>query len=216
MSIATKTMGDLPEILRLNVGKINGNKLRFLNHAPACDRDSCPLKKICEFSPKEGKCRYIYLIVNEIYKEWMHPRNGIGDLLSQIELDMVGIHLMPLYQHLVRFQMEISGLKRTTYESKNGVISVYPQYGEYRQTERSISELIKKMGLIDKWKAKFSLEPTKGLPGLDSAKQIIAPAMEKNSRGQVGGYARLQAMHKEMINKSKPLSEEDNPGEPDK
>jgi hypothetical protein len=191
--------------LKTYYGIINGNKLRFLNHVPFCDKENCPLKKICTLIPQKEKCTYIFLYVNEIYTDWVHPVNGIGDKLTQAELDIIGMQLMPLYQHLIRFQMEISSLRKSTYTSKAGVESAYPQFKEFRETQKAIAEIIRSNSLILKWREKFNLDPSKGLPGLKD--NLVEEIASGNRNGQIGGYEGLVRMHREMEETRKTMIE---------
>lgn len=201
MAIAQPMKGPNNQILlKTHYGVINGNKLRFLNHVPFCDKENCPLKKICTLVPQKEKCTYIFLYVNELYRDWVHPENGIGDKLTQAEIDIIGMQMMPLYQHLIRFQMEISSLRKSTYTSKAGVESAYPQFKEFRETQKAIAEIIRNNGFINKWREKFNLEPSKGLPGLND--NMVEEIASGGRGGQVGGYEALVKMHQNKIKKS--------------
>jgi len=121
--------------------------------------------------------------------DWVDPKNGIGDLLNQFQLDRIGTHLMPLYHQLARYALEISALNRTTFKNKQGNVMAYPQFKELREVLRSIREELRELQLDKLWRKKF--KGSKEAPDLDidQIMKVGIPgayeAMEQKTRQRV-------------------------------
>lgn len=150
--------------LRTTVGIIEGKEVRFLAHVPMCSGDKCPLRQSCKFEPG-GRCKLLYNFLRSLYESWVHPKNGLGDVLNQIQLDRIGTHLMPLYLQLARFSLDISALQETTFITKQGTVAAYPQFREIREVLREIRQEMKEMQLEEIWSNKFGAK--RGVPGVD-------------------------------------------------
>lgn len=168
--------------LRTQIGMVKGNKLRFLSHVPDCRGTECPLVEDCKYVPK-GKCTVIYNFISSIYHDWLHPVDGLGDVLNQIQVDRIGCHLMPLYFQLIRFSMETYVLKDLTYKNSRGDIRPYPQFKEIREVLRLIGAELKDLGLEKLWDQKFG---QKIKPMGKSVKDCID--MRKDGRGDPEAY----------------------------
>lgn len=184
--------------MRLTTGLvINKNKVRLLGHIPSCNRKTCPIADTCNFEISKDphhsdRCIFLAASMMSMFNEITDPVNGIGDLLTQSELDDIGIFLMPLYQHAFRLQMDITALKKMTYTTNRGEF-VYPQFKEFRETQKSIMDFKRTHGIDKKWRQKFGMEPS-----LDASKAKRAKVIEDNGRGKPGGYAQIVEMHKAL------------------
>ena len=150
--------------LRTTVGVVEGKEVRFLAHVPMCSGDRCPLRQSCKFT-EGGRCRLLYNFLRSLYESWVNPKTGLGDVLNQIQLDRIGMHLMPLYLQLARFSLDMSALQETTFITKQGTVAAYPQFKESREVMREIRSELKEMQLEEIWAKKFSAK--RGIPGVD-------------------------------------------------
>lgn len=137
------------------VGTVKGKQLRFLAHVSECNKEECPIGDQCPFEPR-GRCKVIYDYLSSLYRDWVDPRLGIGDLLNQIQLDRIGSHLMPLYHQLARFSLDAANLSRTTYVNKQGTELAYPHFNEIRMVLQQIRAEMKDLKLEALWDRKFS------------------------------------------------------------
>ncbi len=177
--------------IRTMVGSVQGKQLRFLAHVHHCKKDACKIKSICPFEPK-GRCTAVYTFLAGLYRDWVDPESGVGDRLSQVQLDRIGVHLMPLYQQLIRFQMETIVLDETVYTDRKGVIHAHPQFGEIRATLEAIRKELKELGLEKIWLEKFNDKP-RPIPTGRSLDDIM-------KHGEEGAY---EALEKEVEEETK-------------
>jgi len=145
--------------MRTQIGKIDGKQLRFLALVPRCTGDNCPANGICEkykeLEESGGRCKVLHNFLKSLYTDWVHPKEGLGEELTQLQLDRIGTHLMPLYHQLARFSLEIASLDTTTYVNKQGSCMAYPQFGELRSVLVQIRAEMKDLKLDAMWASKF-------------------------------------------------------------
>lgn len=173
--------------LRTQIGTVNGNQLRFLAFVKECDRENCPLSEVCPFE-ESGRCTVIQRFLSSFYSDWVDPKNGIGDRLNQIELDRIGMLIMPLCHQLIKVEMEIYNLAEMSYKNEKGGWAEYPQYSAQRAIISKISAELKTLDLVKKWDDKF--QGKKGLPDAKSIGRIMR-------EGQPGGYEEAMGMNKQ-------------------
>jgi len=158
------------------VGSIQGKQLRFLAHVEVCNKETCPVGKSCSFNPN-GRCTVMYNFLRSLYFDWVDPKKGVGDVLTQIQLDRIGTHLMPLYHQLARFTLEASVLPQTTYTGKQGNVCAYPQFKEIREVLREIRAELKELNLEAVWARKF---PDKPLPYREDVDEVMMQGRENS------------------------------------
>uniref|UniRef100_A0A6M3KNN8 Uncharacterized protein n=1 Tax=viral metagenome TaxID=1070528 RepID=A0A6M3KNN8_9ZZZZ len=114
-----------------------------------------------------------------MYQDWVDPKDGLGDILTQFQLDRIGSHVMPLYHHLALFALEIADLPETSYINKQGTHMSYPQFSEMRATMTQIRAEMKDLKLETLWAKKFGdgkmLPLTGGAMDLDTIMQHGRP-----------------------------------------
>lgn len=181
MTLNTNELGQL----RTQVGTIKGKQLRFLGQVGDCLKDKCPIKHVCKFKPK-GRCTVVYNFLTSLYLSWVDPVDGLGDILTQIQFDRIGIHLIPLYHQLIRFQLETIPLEEMTYENRAGTKSAYPQYREIREIQHQIRLEHKDLRLHELWEKKFGKEKapptTKGLDDMRDGRFGAYEAMVEQAK----------------------------------
>ena len=162
--------------MRPIAGIVSGNKARFLGLVKPCSKEKCPIKGRCGFAIKHDNgeweflseiCKVIHQYVSTIYLDWVNEKHGIGDILTQIQLDRIGVHLMPLYIQLAWFSMESAALESSTYKTKHGHTVAYPHFAEIRAINREIRSELKDLGIEKMWEQKFG---NKNVPGSKTPK----------------------------------------------
>jgi hypothetical protein len=171
---------------KIQSGNVNGKQLRSLGHVQECHGEDCPAFSICSYNTNRENCKCAVMdtSLKSIYKQFTDTLDGIGDSLNQLQLDRVGLHLMPLYQQLIKFSIEIIGHKSSVYIDKTGKELMHPQYKEIREVQACISKEIKEIGLNEIWKNKFG--DSKSMMGANG--QDIEEILMK---GKKGAYERL-------------------------
>lgn len=152
------TQSPVPEQIGTSVGHVEGKQLRFLAHVARCGGERCRIYDMCPYSgetDRSERCALLHRYLKSMYQDWVDPKNGLGDVLTQIQLDRLGSHVMPLYHHLAMFALEIADLPKTTYTNKQGNWMAYPQFGEMRATMQQIRAEVKDLKLDALWEKKF-------------------------------------------------------------
>jgi len=177
-----------------SIGNIDGRDIPSWSPVTHCD-DRCLIYDDCEYI-KKGKCSLERAYMNGIFYNIINPdiTKGIADQLTDIELQRVGIHLIPLYHQLIKMKKEAYAVSDMSYINKQGGISIHPVFKEIRDILKSISAEIKDLKLNEKWERKFG----KAGGGLASGGASIEELMEK---GDPLFYESLSA---EPVKKKKP------------
>jgi len=141
-----------------------------------CSGD-CVLYEECPYQ-KKGRCSLEQTYMNTIYRNLIHPDSakGISEQFSDFELQRVGLHLMPLYQQLIRFKKIAFAVEQIVISDKKGSVKIHPIFAEIRTVIREIERVMGALKIEEKWKKKFgsaigitdvSLEELfeKGIPG---------------------------------------------------
>ena len=181
--------------LRPSLGMVDGKTLLFLGQAPPCKGSACPVIVSCQYRSAKakrevgrGKCTMIHNLVRELYDTWVHPTNGIGDVLTQPQLHKIGVHLMPLYIQYMRLFIEITGLRDSSYKDVKGNFHVYPQYKAFQDAERAIRSIEASLGLDEIWAKKFNT-PMPDMAGIMEAE--VSQKVTSRKKGLPGAYESL-------------------------
>ena len=153
---------------------LDGKSLLRWDPATLCN-EKCPIYDDCPYV-KEGRCSLERTYMNGIYNTLIspHPNQGIADMLSDIELQRVGIHLIPLYHQLIRLKKEAFAVKQMTVTNKQGSVNIHPVFKEIREVIRCISKEIKEIGINEKWKRKYG-----GVVNIEGGSGSIEELMEQ-------------------------------------
>jgi len=113
-----------------------------------CQQERCPIFMHCRHLKTERQCqiqiKYLKAISEMIF-------NGISiESLSQVQKLKIGFHLQPLYRALCRLKMEELSLRRPTQMNKAGSRVVHPVYKEIRETIKTLTVILRDLGLDDK------------------------------------------------------------------
>ena len=126
--------------LDLDKGDIrDGHKLIIWDAVQDCIQKACPIYSKCDY-PKKDKCtvqvRYIETLILTVKNTYKY--------LDDVQLAKVGLHLIPLYSHLVR--LKIIEMSIPTNEiiqvTKKGKYA-HPVFKEIRQTLHEINMMWK-------------------------------------------------------------------------
>jgi len=110
-----------------------------------CREEECPVHKNCPYvQNSKYKCsvemKYIEAVVSSI-------QTMIREDMTQLVLNKITLHLLPLFQQLVRFQIEAYAVDRTIYTTSRGQIRVHPLFKEIRETIKAIEATQKSLGI---------------------------------------------------------------------
>ena len=138
------------------VGNVEGRSVVRWDPATICN-DRCPIQDDCTFKKRVGKCGIEVSYMNVIFNNLIDPNpdKGIADQLNDIELQRVGLHLIPLYHQLIKMKKEAYAVRDISHVNKQGSIKIHPVFGEIREIIRCISKEIKDLGINEKWERKF-------------------------------------------------------------
>lgn len=177
--------------IALNAGYVDGKRLMYIAQAPRCDRESCPIGEECPSSRKhKTKCLVIRDFAMNLFFDLVDPETGLGDVLSQIQINRIGVHLIPLYLQYIRFFIETINLEKTYYEDNQGRKYVWPQFKALREARTAIKAELNDLKIDALWERKFgNLRP---VPGSKTPTKGELVSAEKVSRdGQAGAYEKL-------------------------
>ena len=137
------------------IGKLGGRPVLRWDPATQCS-ERCPIACDCTYK-KQGKCSIEVLYMNTVFNNLVHPdlKKGIADRLNDIELQRVGLHLVPLYHQLIKMKKEAYAVKTLSHVNKQGSIKIHPVFGEIREIIRCIAKEVKDLGINQKWEEKF-------------------------------------------------------------
>ena len=187
------------------VGDLDGRGVSRWDPTSKCT-ESCEIYEDCPYG-KVGLCTLERNYMNNIFNNLIsaNPERGIADQLSDIELQRVGIHLIPLYHQLIRMKKEAYAVKQMVHENKQGTLKVHPIFAEIRDVIKCISREMHDLKINEKFERKYGR-----MGGLQNAggAQSIEELLEQ---GDPGFYDKLS----EVDGSDKP-NEPDTPGTPDK
>jgi len=160
--------------LHPTIGAYQGKQVLRWDPASKCT-DQCALYNDCPYA-KGGKCTLELTYMNVIFNNLitMDPNRGIADRLTDIELQRVGIHLIPLYHQLIRLKKEAFAVKQITVTNKQGSLMIHPVFKEIREVIKCVSREIKELGINEKWKRKFG-----GIANIEGGSSSIEELMEQ-------------------------------------
>ena len=174
-------------------GVKNSQKILVLAYVQDCPGSDCPIRMKCSEEYKHvGKCTIETRFLNTIYHVWIDREEGIGDVITQGQLNRLGTHVMPLYAILIKLQKEFWGIERVVYTDKKGVKHISPVLRELRDTMKAVGYEIDKAGLEKTWEKKWG--GGKPLPsGLSTKEQLQVKF------GNVGRYAETSEIKKKGV-----------------
>lgn len=137
------------------VGTVDGRPILRWDPASQCS-DRCVVRKDCPYQ-KKGRCKLEQTYMNNIFLNLIHPdpNRGIGDYLNDIELQRVGVGLIPLYHQLIRMKKEAYAVENISHTNKQGSIKIHPVFAEIREIIRCIGKEIRDLKINEKWERKY-------------------------------------------------------------
>ena len=150
------------------MGEVDGKALLRWDPATTCN-ETCVVYDECPYE-KKGRCSLEMTYMNTIYRNLVNPdpAKGIAEYLSDFELQRVGLHLMPLYQQLVKMKKVAHAVENMIVSDKKGSLKIHPIFSEIRAVIRDIAKEMKEIGIEAKWKKKFGTVKGVGAgPGID-------------------------------------------------
>lgn len=110
-----------------------------------CRGVDCSIADRCEFCGEDEKCLVMYYYLDNVFKSALRiTGEGIGDQ----SMNRIGLHIIPLYAHLVKFKIEELSIEDPMIRSRNKV-QIHPIYKEIRNTISLIDKMWVELGLKD-------------------------------------------------------------------
>lgn len=154
------------------IGKLNNRRLLRCTPIRECLQAECPAFEGCNYK-KRGKCKVEMELIDPIFRMFLE----VMDEFTDFQLLRVGIHILPLYQDLVRIGLEIYPIKKMTYLTDKGTKKVNPLFAEKRAIMKEISREMKDIEADKKWDKKFGVK-TKTVSGRE-----VEEALEHGEHG---------------------------------
>lgn len=146
---------------------------------PECDTDKCAVSSMCPYTAVEGKkCVVQAKYLKNVYAYLL---NEIKNDVDEIRMMDIGLNLMTLYGHLIKFKLLEASLGHgVSSMTKKGVV-IHPIYKEIRVTLSAIS-MIQKEVLTPKSKVLPMQSVAELMSGEDSPElwELMMPKIHKN------------------------------------
>lgn len=159
--------------------------LAIMDYALDCRHSECDIYEMCPYSEGYAKCRihkeYMGQIINLLYR---YEKDG---KLTGNQLHIAGMTMVPLYNHLFRFQIAEMALATPVVYGKS--IYMHPVYKEIRNTTKLLFDMWKQMGL-----AGTPIVPEKGSGNsvydlLSAAEEEVAESVKNQTRQNISVIA---------------------------
>ena len=110
-----------------------------------CRENNCPVHRECPYiKDSRAKCavekKYLEAVVSGII-------SMIREDMTQLVLNKITLHLLPLFQQLVRFQIEAYAVTDVVYTTDRGQVRTHPIFKEIRETIKAIELTQKSLGI---------------------------------------------------------------------
>lgn len=136
------------------------------NACHRCRQENCPISSRCEFCGEDDKCLVMYYYLDNVFRAALRVTGKkIGDQV----MNRIGLHIIPLYAHLVKFKIEELAIEDPIVTSEKK-IQMHPIYKEIRST----------ISLIDKMWSELRLKET--------GKQVTEPKDIEDLVGDTSYY----------------------------
>ena len=110
-----------------------------------CRVKKCPIYKVCAYAKgKNKKCKAEIKYISSVFKS---IDNSVGDKMTQLLLNKISLHLIPLYHQLVILKIEAYAVDSVIYYNKQGAMKINPIFKEIRETISSIEKTQRSMGI---------------------------------------------------------------------
>lgn len=123
-----------------------GQDLAIMDYALPCKGEECDIYAMCPYNGGYEKCqihkRYMAHIIKTIYR---YDNEG---KLTDHQLHVIGMTMVPLYNHLFRFQIAEMALSTPILYGKQ--VYMHPVYKEIRNTTKLLFDMWKGMGMVEK------------------------------------------------------------------
>lgn len=141
-------------IVRKGIGGSEGKRIAVWDAVGECSRSACTLHLDCPYLLQiESVNKSSPCLVQSNYVKYVFDSIVVAnvDKLSQMQMDQIGFHLLPLYQHLIKFKMvEFSLTTMGDIAERNlrtGGLTIHPVYKEIRDTLKHIDSLWSSIGI---------------------------------------------------------------------
>lgn len=182
-----KGASKIQNILKPIQGRVNGLEVVYMTYVRKCSELECPLSKFCPYEAfKHTKCKLEWDFLTHRFTNYIDQKNGVGNLLNQEQLDMIGSVLMDLWSQWITLWKTRVGLTAATYRDSKGILKMHPVFKELREVAKSIDTVIDSIGLRALWKKKFGEK--KMLPDGSSIDDIMIHGMKGAYEQMAGSF----------------------------
>ena len=134
---------------RAGKGLIGKYSFAVWDYIGPCQGDECPLNDVCTYKTtsksKTKKCGIERYYIRTIVEPFAQLAQELKDPFI---MHWIGLHLVPLYHHLVKFKKVERALSNPMDKTRMGDLRVHPIYREIRNTIKAIRTEWKTSGLI--------------------------------------------------------------------
>lgn len=143
--------------LKPTKGFIGRTDIRFIaiDAVQNCIGDRCRVYRDCPYGAAlPEKCtieqKYMEAVIGSI-------KEIIGKAMDQAICNKISLHLLPLFQQLVRFQLFAYSVSDVVYTTQAGVIKPHPIFKEIRDTIKSIEMTQRSLGIDGEYLAALDI-----------------------------------------------------------
>ena len=161
-------------------GKLNDTEVVLWDAVQPCDPDSCSLARVnrCRFSHNlPERCTVQMKYVKLVFKTF-YAKLGETAMADPLVMHKIGLHVMPLYGHLIKFKLVEASLTSPTFVTEKGDVKIHPVYKEIRQTLAHVETMLKGVFLSIGMKRKDAKDVVDSLGSLDTT--VIPPDGDSN------------------------------------
>ena len=123
----------------------DGLQLVIWDYVERCRNKKCPISDKCTYG-RTGKCMVQVKYLNAVFAPLQEIIETVGD---PIMMQMIGLHLVPLYHQLVKMKMVEMTVKDPVLDDAKGGKRTHPVYKEMRDIMKSIMMHWKDSGLLN-------------------------------------------------------------------
>lgn len=142
--------------LRVSKGKVGDVPINIWDHVRDCRGPKCKLyakcpyfqlksqREIIEKKIKNDKAPGLCKVEQRYLRQNLNPfLKLIQKVPDEFVVQIIGMHIIPLYSDLVQLKMEKAALEEISYEDAKGTIRIHPVYDQLAKTHKEIMNVWK-------------------------------------------------------------------------
>lgn len=154
-----------------------------------CIKLQCPIYEDCPYEGTKNAdvkrvCLVVQKFVQAVWTDWAHPSRGVLHLMTPVQEEILGYHIMPLYEEMASLRIIARGLNYNNIVKSDdkGIKRLNPVFEQIRRTSKEIVNLMKIAGIDRLWDEQNPKKP-KPIPSeqkLNSKPKEKPPNFEQN------------------------------------